>query len=339
MIHDSVFYKLVRDENSYTQLLCNLLRRSQELRHRFAALFVPEKYAGLITRDQVRPQTILPECGIPDIVVQNQQLSLLVEVKVTASRGLTCNQEVIGTAGRESGYLKFLLGTSSAHRCLGFLVPRDWAYGEELQRALNEATEVYRVAFKVRYWDEVVNEIHTVLATAHDPFLEEFRVLLAERFGPMSFVGQELTMLFTKEFPIRAVRKLDILVEELADKSKAAGFELEWTKSTERLNENGFYLKQGKEYLLWFGVWTELWEAEGFPLAMALQGRSASQLRHLRDAFLSAIDRDTREFGEWTVAPILAEELEGENPANKIWTVLERVFKAAVKSAEDSKQR
>src|SRR5689334_942515 len=94
MIHDSIFYKLVTDEDSYTQLLCNFMRVSGEFRTRVLGLFLSQELASRVAPDHIRSQGVIQGCGRPDIVVKNEQACVLLEVKVDPKRGLTCYQEI-----------------------------------------------------------------------------------------------------------------------------------------------------------------------------------------------------------------------------------------------------
>ena len=132
MARDSVFYKVVKDENSFTELLCNLLMR-EVFRAQVLPLLVPELLPSGICAAGISTQELL-DCGRPDIVIRTAEICALIEVKLNPGRGFTVHQEIIGCEDPEiETYVSYLDRQNVSHKRLMFLVPADWAHREELK--------------------------------------------------------------------------------------------------------------------------------------------------------------------------------------------------------------
>lgn len=123
----NVFYNLVTDENSTTELLCNLMRFTA-FRRPLLARFLSDTCACKVSWEDIDTQVHLPNCGCPDLLIENDELLALVEVKVKQNQGLTDNQP--------EGYFAFLLQNHAPQRWLVFLVPKRWEHLQSLEDRL-----------------------------------------------------------------------------------------------------------------------------------------------------------------------------------------------------------
>ena len=87
----NVFHNIVTDENSTTELLCNLLR-FDDFRAPFLKLILPDFDSSEIAWDHIETQIDHGKFGRPDIQIRNGSLLALIEVKVVASLDTTKNQ-------------------------------------------------------------------------------------------------------------------------------------------------------------------------------------------------------------------------------------------------------
>jgi hypoxanthine-DNA glycosylase len=105
-MHESIFHKVVRNENSYTQLLCNMMKRDQVFCRTLLTLFAGEnprwRFGGESFSPQTRPRD---NCGQPDLIIESTTHCMIVEVKTESHRVCTPKQELLNT-GR--GYLSEL---------------------------------------------------------------------------------------------------------------------------------------------------------------------------------------------------------------------------------------
>ncbi len=110
MHSQSIFHKIVRDENDYTQLLCNLMIRVDEFRCQVLKLFLPMELAvkvpanAIQTQINIRDETCL---GRPDVEILWGEIRIFVEVKIHAWTGITEKQDVTALAKKDfEGYIR-----------------------------------------------------------------------------------------------------------------------------------------------------------------------------------------------------------------------------------------
>ncbi|ORC35747.1 hypothetical protein B4O97_08910 [Marispirochaeta aestuarii] len=83
---DSYLYKAVRgDENSVTELLCNLIRRKYILNIVLKEIGLSEEEINSIAYNDIKTQKSM-HIGIPDIIIENSETLILFEIKTSKSR-------------------------------------------------------------------------------------------------------------------------------------------------------------------------------------------------------------------------------------------------------------
>lgn len=180
----NIFDKLVTKEDDYTQLLHNLMLRSDKFRDKVLSLLFPDELADLIKPSEIKTQYPLPnKCGRPDIFIRTAELCLLIEVKTELYRGMTSNQSCLVDERKEfSGYAGYLLRVAKEiRRHLVYLVPEGWIYCDEMSGRL-KGLEKQGVETKMVCWDKVREAIQD----SDNPLIQEFHALLAERFQPLT---------------------------------------------------------------------------------------------------------------------------------------------------------
>jgi hypothetical protein len=258
------FHKLVAKEDDYTQLLSNLLQRSDVFRQELLTKFLSDRsLATKIRPDEIRPQVTFDGCLRPDLIIQSDNLIVFFEVKWSLKRGLTRGQEIRSPAedSEEVGsYISFLRGRKEASRWLLYLTPRGWVHRGLIEDRLREHDGEHFHAKRVD-WEDVSKVIGGNGDLAIDPFLSAFRMLLSDTLRPLSFSEEEISMLTSQEFAVSfsAFRKLQILIDQVEEKVKAAGFKTRRDKIPDS-DEYGFYFTSGKCDLLWLGLWGEAWK-------------------------------------------------------------------------------
>jgi hypothetical protein len=327
MNHDSIFHKLVMNEDSHTQLLCNLMEQRRDFRRVFLGLILSPAFASEIDQNIRTRIEVQPNCGRPDLIIQSDRVSALVEVKIRISQGCTPNQP--------EGYFQALLQETRSSRWLVFLVPRGWEHVQETEGSLDRLKKVRPnagIETKIVYWEEVLRIIEGSDPNTRDPFVEEFRKLLTERFGPLTFSTEELRMSFSGDFPLafRAVRKMEWLVDEI--RTKAENYKTAPTEKKERKHEYGVYFKNAKgDYLLWFGIWPLVCEEVGSPLCFGVDQSWVRGVR-LKEAFSAAYSGETRPFDKnWIMGWVSQESLKGDDPVGRVWALMAPLLEALTK--------
>lgn len=336
MASAAVFYKLVNKEDDYTQLLCNLMQRNADFRNRVLRLFLSEESASEIKPNHIRTQCVLPECGRPDIVIQTPSLCALVEVKINPKRALSPNQEPAPYGQKElKGYVRFLQGCKVREKWMVFLVPQDWKYREELQRMLLISESKYpHIKSGLIFWEEIVQLI--TIPTDSDQFLKGFQELLV-RFAPIMFSEEEVQLIFSKNFPLRGVLKLQRLIKQVGERAKKKkGYSVKFVTDSQ---ESGFYLMKDKVGFFWCGIWADAGERDGQPFCFGVSDDDVELMPSLRNAFCEAYKGTTKRIGDYTLGWIPQKTLEGDQSLEKVWARLEPVLAKVHKAANNGKGR
>lgn len=326
----NIFHNLVTDEDSTTELLCNLMRFAA-FRRPLLARFLSEASAKQIAYEDVETQVDLGRFGRPDVIIRNDELCALVEVKVTQYQGPTGSQP--------EGYFSFLLKDKTPERWLIFLVPEGWVYLRSLEESLGLLNAAHRdgsIRTRVMYWEDVLAVIEENDLQALNPFLGEFHQLLVARLRPMAtvFSKMEVIMLFSKDFraALSALRNLDQLIGQIQEKSSA--YKKSRLERTRALCPEyyGVYFRNARdENVLWFGVWTEFWRQEGIPLCFGVDDKWPTEVR---EAFRVSYKGSTKRFQNWTLGWVSQEALASDDVVEQVWAQLSRVLEAVVSAGE-----
>jgi hypothetical protein len=305
MARDSVFYKLAKDENSFTELLCNLLMRD-EFRTRVMPLLIPESLASSIPAEAITTQEHAEDCGRPDIVIQTSNVCLLVEVKLNPRRGLTAYQEPSGCEENDKKrYSYFLSRQNVQHKWLVFLVPANWIYSEKLH-AFKAVPRNDQIQINICYWEHILGALQGI----SDPILEEFRKVLMRHLALLTLSPDELQAVHTDNFPnsFRAIRKSQIIIDQIAESQKH-----EWEKKNRQ--SYGFYLGVNGKCKLWFG----LWEVDGLvQLCYAISHYDDATETAFRTFFQDSKIRTAGLDEKWILTDVAGELLRSDDPVRQI---------------------
>ena len=318
----NIFHNLVTDEDSTTELLCNLMRFAA-FRRPLLARFLSEACAAQIAYDDIDTQVDLGGSGRPDIIIRNDKVCALMEVQVTQYQELTGNQP--------DGYFSFLSKDKTPERWLVFLVPKGWVNLRSLEEFLGLLNAAHRngsIRTRVVYWEDVLAVIEENDLQALNPFLGEFYQLLLARFIPRAIVfsTREVLMLFSKEFPA-ALSNLDQLIGQIQEKSSAYKSRPQRARAL-CPEEYGIYFANARDdTVLWFGVWTDFWKQEGLPLCFGVDDKWPTAVR---EAFRASYKGNTKRFQNWTLGWISQEALASDSAVEQVWTQLAPVLDAVV---------
>jgi hypothetical protein len=146
----NIFFKLVKDENSATELLCNLMRFTPFRCALLARLFPGSGVVNQIEHEGINTQIALSGGnGRPDVVIEGDKILAIVEVKVE----LNC----VPTENQPDGYFKYLLEQRGecAERWLAFLVPKGWIHEQSIKDKFTrfKADSTYNcIKTSILYW-------------------------------------------------------------------------------------------------------------------------------------------------------------------------------------------
>jgi hypothetical protein len=331
MPKESIFHKLIKSENSYSQLLCNMMKRDRGLRDAFLGL-VSERLKGRVNPPDISTQVRLPNGGQADILIRSDKLCMIVEVKTESHRGVTDRQEL---RDNPQSYLALLEEQEAAgsEAWLVFLVPESWENrpGKE-QEIKDYKRRVEKNGVEVRqvFWENVLPPLPANNKQSEISLPQEFRLLLEERFGPIGFDKEETMSMFNEGFPLRTVLKLYTLINKVGEMRKELGLKspkLEISKDEFCL----YFEKKGQERTCWlyFGCWLDFWEENHHPICFGVERVSPD----VREAFTKSLKQvykqDAIQFdGDWLVGWIPEEDLSKSNAFEEISPKLKGIWKS-----------
>lgn len=321
----NIFHKLVTDENSTTELICNLMRFAA-FRQPLLARLLSDACAAQIEYDDIETQKGLEDHGRPDLFIENDRVCAIVEVKVCQFLGPTAHQQ--------DHYFSYLSKHKAPERWLVFLVPKAWVHRESLEQSfesLRPGCGGNGVQTKIVCWEDVIdiiekNDLHLV-----SPFFSEFHQFLEARYrpSPIVFCPSEVRMLFSKNFPT-ALSKLELLINEIEEMS--GEYDPKGHKEGKLcLVEYGLYFfgNWGDTHVLWFGMWTDFWKETGIPLCFGVKEDCPP---NISEAFRASYKGKIQSFDTYTLGVISQETLEGKNAAKHVWAQLGPVLKAVAEA-------
>lgn len=340
---ESIFHKLVMKENSYTQLLCNLMKRDEVFCRTLLTLFAGENPRTPFGDLSISPQRSLgDECGQPDLIIKAATLCIIVEVKTESHRGRTQKQELLDTGRSYLNYLKDR-HDSGLETVLAFLVPHNWEFRQELEdeiATLREEAIEKRVSVNQVYWEEVLERISKEETQADSPLIEEFRLLLAERFGPIRFYPEETKSMFTSGFPMRNVVKLNAVLEGLRQKARKDAGKLNIEKYGTRLysdmDEFGFCLRKSNGTLLFVGYWVQFWNAgHPYPICFGMPDAAPKVQEAFKSAFEEVYKEEAVPFvDKWIMGWVPELDFNSLDAVDEIWRKLLPIWRKVSDAAE-----
>jgi hypothetical protein len=329
---ESIFHKIVTNENSFTQLLCNLMKRDDAFSGAVLALLQNKSAMRLKGEMRITPQKRLPNrCGQPDIIIEAPHLCVIVEVKTESHRNRTKKQEL------EDGenYLSYLQSRYSSEdvAALAYLVPHNWKFRKEMKdgiATLQKVGDEKNIPVTQVFWEDVLALLPKNSAQYGAPLIEEFRLLPNERFGPINFEPEEIKSMITPEFPMQTVLKLNAVLEGIRKKVGK-----DETNTCVNKDEFGFYFRKGKRELLFLGYWLAFWDAKHpYPICFGVQEDTPSVKEAFTSAFQKAYKKDPISFDNWTMGWVSEKDFNSLDTVDEIWSKLEPIWNK-VKNAAD----
>lgn len=188
----------------------------------------------------------------------------------------------------------------------------------------------WEIRVHINYWETVLEVIGQDNPAAHDLFLEEFRVLLGDRFGAISFSKAEVKMLFSSQFleAWQSVRKLQDVIDRIKDEGKTLGYRVSTEKTKEAYGV--YFMNDTGERQLWFGMWAPFSQDHGFPLCFGIQDSKAAKIPELKSAFESVSNGATKHCRGWTMGWVTHEVFDATDPVNSLWTKLALILRAVL---------
>lgn len=341
MPKESIFHKLIKSENSYTQLLCNMMKRDGGFRSDFLDK-CDVHLKELVKASDIRTQVRLTKSGQADILIQSNgphRVCIIVEVKTESYRGMTEKQKLLDHPASYQQWLEKQMADGS-DAWLIFLVPASWKHRADKRQEIESYRERYGgkgIHVHDILWEDVLQLLPADGTKTETSLAHEFRLLLEERFGPIGFDKQETISMFNDEFPIKQFAKLNALLDETRKRACAASSRKTNTKK-KRINlevdkdEAGFCFPNSD---LWIGYWALFWsDGNPFPICFGVNDETTSLANKFRKAFYDEYKEEAKQFGGYTMGWVPKDDFEDANAIEKIWPKLERIWDAVAKTTQ-----
>jgi hypothetical protein len=322
MREENLFYRLTsNDENAATELLCNLCKFDAYKELIFASLKIDNQLFGFYDIDT---QYKIPQkTKRPDIVIENNNMKIFIENKVTKYRRLEQSQLTVYPE-----HLKNISKTEDKKVMLIFLIPRGYKYRDKIEKAKEKYSFI-----EIAYWDVLLEKIKSKNKQLKSEILSESTVFFEKILNSMP----EIT--FGPE-EIKAMTDIN----HLAAESAAIGKTLELFSNTiDQLKENlkftkkqpiqevskyclGYYFFDGNCFLGYaFGLAGNN-ATEKYVLSLAIHENIISEAK------LKKLKEDAYHFdSEWYYFGLNENLLESEKKEEKILTFCEKTMKDIIK--------
>lgn len=303
----NVLGSLMRDENSVTRLLVALCQL-KPIRDVVVRRFTGDAFgAEAVQCDDICDQVSIG-VGRPDLEMRNEDVHVLVEIKISPWTALQDSQP--------RSYLEWLNSTDvrAPSRYLVLLTPPEYLHLDEYLarrddfRAKNPTSDISTLQLD---WLQLADALENEGLAEAIPYVRDFCAVLRAWYIPEKISFQNTELMEADMFSQVAAKahvKAFSLIKALAVEIEKFGFSIttrNFKKDWWRNSEYGFYIKEltaleGDE-LLWIGLWTDYWLETGNPICVGVHRdwRSGNLAEIFKESFDSVIP-----FQSYLVAPV-----------------------------------
>jgi len=214
-MRDNIFNNLVKDEDSFTELLCNMFKYDY-----FRYVFFD--YIGIDNREIFEYDTQyrtgnLQKNGRPDIVIFSEQDFIFIEIKV-GDTPLTRNQP--------KGYIKELSYKKIEHKKLFFIIPRKYKFEQVLINRFIKY-KINNISTEILYWEDFFEFLKKNSIFKINDFCAEYYNLIKNWYGYENniFFNKENKKMDKLEIG-KFVSRIDNLVNTIGDLLSKDGIKL-----------------------------------------------------------------------------------------------------------------
>lgn len=307
----NLFYRIVRDENSTTELLCNLLA-FKSFRDCFLRKILPPEsldLLGAFDYGHINTQFDFGENGIPDLVIDDEENAIIViEVKIRDA-SLTDNQP--------KGYLKHLNSEKCPHKnkWIVLLAPESYARRSDWEDSVRDYGAIKN---KMITWEEIISMVEEYdLGELNHGFKDFFNLLKSWYLCDVHFNTQEILIMF-KEESARAFSKLLKTIDRVGD-----SFGIKRKDSLcEDEGEYGIYFKKDGKNVFWFGWWLPFWVERGKPLCFGVIDSESTA--HLQERFKNLHEGNCEMYNSLLLTWIEEKTFSQDNCAEEIIKIISK---------------
>jgi hypothetical protein len=327
MSEESIFHKLIKGENAYTQLLRNVMVRDDGFRGGLLDLF-DERLKDWVNPGHVRTQVPLPRCGQADILIRSPRLSMIVEAKTETHRTVTDKQRLLDNPASYQSWLEMEKANGS-EAWLVFLVPASWKYRDDKEDEITAYKKRFNqrgILTKQIFWEDLLPLLIKSANQKELSLVHEFRLVLEERFGPVRFDREEAAAVFSDNFPVSTMLKLIAVIDKIGQENIRKPSKLDITKE-----EFGWYFtKRGEETSCWlyFGCWLDFWNDNHHPICFGVSDVSPAIKKQFVSSLKEIYKQDPIQCGDYLMGYIPEEDLAKSSAVEEISPKIKRLWKS-----------
>ena len=319
----NIFYRLVKNEDTLTELVCNLLR--YQVFRDMLTVVINDALAldeTSFTFHDVSSQRGAGKGGRPDVRIENDNCCILLECKVRNSPL---------TPAQRTAYRK-VLGLSDAHtKGVVFVVPEGY-FQMPVIDGLVAGPRPAGVRLGKVLWGRVLDLLERKGLGETNEVFAQFAALLSEwaAKATIALPLEGLRMLYQGDTGSSYYDLLQLI--ETVGKHLSGNPNTKWARDADGY---GFYLRDetGKNRL-WFGVDYEFWKGTAFPLCIAAGlphkiPTAGVVRRFVKPAFVSE---------HWDYVGIPPEFISQDNNASRLSDAVLEVYSMLTKKSQSKKK-
>jgi hypothetical protein len=307
----NIFYNIITNENHMTELFCNLLS-FKYFRNVFLKMFLnnDNEIANVDYENIYTQYSLLDYASRPDMAIHNDDLEILLEVKV-GNTPLTNNQP--------DTYLKYLENSRSTNKWMIFVIPSNYYKKNYLSRKLSDFIPMKgKINTKIIYWEQIIKEIEKNGLHLYNDYFRDFHGLLKTWYEDKKiyFNYEEVNSMVTGNIPDILIKLYEI-IRKVKD-NNGVGYK---THINSNSHEYGLYIRDEKGSLvLYVGVWYEFWKEKNHPICFGLKLDEPS--KELLKIFASEQTDHYIDFKDWRMSWIDSSVMSKDNCSDDIVNII-----------------
>lgn len=293
MREKNIFYNVLRNETSLTEIFCNLLQYKvfrdlflEMVNEKRKALGIEEfnlyaaKYQNFSTEVDLNSndEEKNSKKGRADLIfAYRNEMEYIFELKIETYTNLTDNQP--------KSYLKYLQADSEskADQRLFFILPKGYLHKNEIVNIWEDTTKYSKknIECQFLYWEDILDRIKKKELHRFNPYIHDFCAIMDYRwfyYEDIKFSQQEVELIKEEDKMTKNRKVPELMMKLLKIVDEVAGKLIVNNRIKEQTSTYyGYYLlkeyaenKIPKNWDVWFGVDYEMWKKGNSPLTVQI---------------------------------------------------------------------
>ena len=323
MREKNIFYNVLRNETSLTEIFCNLLQYKvfrdlflEMVNEKCKVLGIEEFNLASVKYENFSTEVDLgsndkeenSKKGRADLVfAYRNEVEYIFELKIETYTNLTDNQP--------ESYLKYLEvdEKDEANKRLFFILPKGYLHKDEIierwMKVKNHNYSERNIKHQFLYWENILDKIKEKELHKLNPFIHDFYEIMGYRwfyYEDIEFSQKEIELInlaredkmSKNENVPELMMKLLKIVDETYSK-----FEINNKNDKQHAEYYGYYLRNSQYEIpenwdIWFGIDYEIWSKEKFPLTIQInsddpnENEKIKKIKYLKEFTYKKIGKD-----------------------------------------------